>query len=75
MARGALGWSLQDLADRAAVGVATVARFETEASRPTRTTLLRLRRTFEEAGLIFIEQNGGGPGVRLRSSQRPGGEG
>ena len=65
MARVALNWSLQELADQAAVGIATVARFETGASKPTRTTLLRLRRTFEAAGVVFIDQNGGGPGVRL----------
>jgi hypothetical protein len=30
-------------------------------------TLLKLQRTFEKAGIIFIDENGGGPGVRLRA--------
>jgi len=27
-----------------------------------------VRRALENAGIIFIEENGGGPGVRLRKS-------
>jgi hypothetical protein len=28
-----------------------------------------VRRTFEAAGVEFIDENGGGPGVRLRKAQ------
>jgi len=28
-----------------------------------------MRRALEAAGIVFIEQNGGGPGVRLRDRQ------
>jgi hypothetical protein len=28
-----------------------------------------LRRAFEEAGVDFIDENGGGPGVRMRRRQ------
>jgi hypothetical protein len=31
---------------------------------------LAVRRAFEEAGIEFIEENGGGPGVRLRKRVR-----
>ena len=30
-----------------------------------------LRRAFEGNGVEFIDENGGGPGVRLRKCQRP----
>jgi hypothetical protein len=32
-------------------------------------TLEAIRKAFETAGVIFIEQNGGGPGVRLKHRQ------
>jgi hypothetical protein len=30
-----------------------------------------MQKTLEQAGISFIEENGGGPGVRLRNHQRP----
>jgi hypothetical protein len=33
-------------------------------------TLVVLRQAFERAGIEFIDENGGGPGVRLRKRQR-----
>ena len=32
---------------------------------------LAVRRALEAAGVEFIDENGGGPGVRLRDRQRP----
>lgn len=34
-------------------------------------TVAALRKSLEIAGIEFIDENGGGPGVRLRKSQRP----
>jgi predicted transcriptional regulator len=65
-ARGLLDWGQQDLADRAAVGIVTVRQFEGRANEPRRSTLNVIRRAFEAAGVEFIDQNGGGPGVRFR---------
>jgi len=65
-ARGLLGWSQQELADRAAVGVATVYQLESGRSAPRRATLTVVRQALEAAGVIFIDANGEGPGVRLR---------
>jgi hypothetical protein len=31
---------------------------------------MAIRRTFESAGVEFIHENGGGPGVRLRKGHR-----
>ncbi len=65
-ARGLLGWSQQQLAHQAQVGVVTVHQLEAGLSQPRRATLDVIRRAFETAGVEFIDENGGGPGVRLR---------
>jgi len=69
-ARGLLDWTQQELADAALIGVATIRQFEGNATEPRQATLLVLRQAFEKAGVEFIEENGGGPGVRLRKPQR-----
>jgi predicted transcriptional regulator len=68
--RGLLGWSQQELADSAGVGVVTVHQLEAGTSEPRRATLVVVRRAFEKAGVEFIDENGGGPGVRLRKPVR-----
>ena len=65
-ARGLLGWNQADLAEAALIGIVTVRQFETGAHEPRRLTLHAIRRAFEAAGVEFIDENGGGPGVRLR---------
>jgi len=65
-ARGLLAWSQHDLALRAGVGIVTVRQLEAGANQPRRATLDVIRRAFENAGVEFIDENGGGPGVRLR---------
>ncbi len=42
---------------------------ETGVSQPCRATLDVIRRALESAGVEFIDENGGGPGVRLRKRQ------
>jgi hypothetical protein len=32
---------------------------------------IKMQNTLERAGISFIDENGGGPGVRLRNRQRP----
>ena len=70
-ARGLLTWSQLDLAHKARVGVVTVHQLESGISQPRQATLDVIRRAFEAAGIEFIDENGGGPGVRLRKRQRP----
>jgi len=65
-ARALIAWSQSDLCDAAKVGRATLANFEAEKSTPYERTLRDIRAALEDAGVIFIEQNGNGPGVRLR---------
>lgn len=64
-ARGLLGWSQQKLAEKAGVGVMTVNQFEKDVIRPRRATIDVIQRALECGGVAFIEENGGGPGVRL----------
>jgi transcriptional regulator with XRE-family HTH domain len=68
-ARGLLEWSQAELARRAHVGIVTVHQLEAGISQPRSATLEVIRRAFESAGVEFIDENGGGPGVRLRKRQ------
>ena len=71
-ARALLRWSALDLAKASKVGVATIRRVETiEGEIPvTAANEAALRTALESAGVEFIEENGGGPGVRLRKPLR-----
>lgn len=71
-ARALLGWSQPDLASAADVSVPTVKRLEaTDGPLGGRAqTTQKLRVALERAGVEFIDENGGGPGVRLRNRQR-----
>jgi predicted transcriptional regulator len=69
-ARALLAWSQQDLADKSGVGIVTVHQLEAGASQPRRATVDVVRRAFEAAGVEFIDENGGGPGVRLKKSHK-----
>lgn len=64
--RALLNWSQQQLADSAKVGVVTVRQFEREGAQPRHATLDVIRRALEAGGVIFVDENGAGPGVRLR---------
>ena len=65
MARIALGWGVRDLAKKANKSPNTIARLE-RGEDMRADTLAEVRSAFEKAGVVFIEQNGGGPGVRLK---------
>jgi transcriptional regulator with XRE-family HTH domain len=65
-ARALLGWSQDDLENASEVAKKTIADFERGARSPYARTLTDLQRALETAGIEFIAENGGGPGVRLR---------
>jgi predicted transcriptional regulator len=69
-ARALLDWSQGDLAEKAGVGIVTVRQLEAGTHEPRRATLDVIRRALETAGVVFIDENGGGPGVRLRKPPR-----
>jgi predicted transcriptional regulator len=71
MARAALGIGVRDLAALADVSQATISKLERgEPLRPQ--TLDKVRAALEGAGIVLIEENGGGVGARLA---RPSDEG
>jgi transcriptional regulator with XRE-family HTH domain len=65
-ARGLLGWDKLTLADKAPVAIRTLSLFEAGTRSPQRGTLTLLRQCLESAGVIFIDSNGEGAGVRLK---------
>ncbi len=72
-ARALLGWSQSDLAKHSSVSEPTIARLESlEGHLGGRAeTGAKIRSALEKGGIEFIEENGGGPGVRLRKPQSP----
>jgi hypothetical protein len=71
-ARALLRWRAEDLARTSAVGVATIRRAELSEHETSMTAAndLAIRRALEAAGVEFIEENGGGAGVRLRKARQ-----
>jgi transcriptional regulator with XRE-family HTH domain len=67
MARAALGWGVRELAEKAGVTANTVTRIE-NGSDAKQSTIAALRTALESAGIEFIAENGGGPGVRLKKT-------
>lgn len=65
-ARGLIDWTQDQLAQAASVSKNTVASFERGDRTPTVANLKAMRAALEVAGVLFIEQNGAGFGVRLR---------
>ena len=69
--RALIRWSAEDLARASAVGLTTIRRAELTEGETSMTAAnsLAVRRALETAGVEFIDENGGGPGVRLRKSE------
>lgn len=67
-----LAWSQETLAEKSGISIPTIKRLEAEdgdlGGRVE--TGEAIRAALEKAGIEFIEENGGGPGVRLK--KRPG---
>jgi transcriptional regulator with XRE-family HTH domain len=72
-ARSLLGWSQTELAQQAGLSLPTVKRVEREGGdgpNVSEEARNKLRITLERAGIEFIAENGGGPGVRLQKPKR-----
>lgn len=67
-ARAMLAWSQHDLAKESGVSYPTIARLEKDDGPlgGRATTIKAIREALEAAGVIFIAENGGGAGVRMR---------
>jgi DNA-binding XRE family transcriptional regulator len=68
-ARAMLGMDQATLAELARVHRNTIMGFEAGKKAPTRNNLLAIQKALEEAGVIFVEENGDGPGVHLRKGE------
>jgi ribosome-binding protein aMBF1 (putative translation factor) len=70
-ARAVLGWSAEDLARESSVSLRTIRRAEVSEVHMNMTVANEqaVRRALEAAGVEFIDENGAGPGVRLRKRQ------
>ncbi len=67
-ARSLLTWDQKDLAEASGVSLPTIKRMEASDGevRGTSSNVWKVQRALEGAGIIFIDENGGGPGVRMR---------
>ncbi|NJL50680.1 MAG: helix-turn-helix transcriptional regulator [Blastochloris sp.] len=68
-ARALIDWTQPRLAEAARVGLSTVVDFERDRRIVSAEPREALRRALEEAGVEFIAENGGGPGVRLKKDR------
>ncbi len=71
-ARAMLRWSAKRLAEEAGLSWPTIQRMEAATGVPggLSRNLELIQRTLETAGVIFIDGNDEGPGVRLRKHKR-----
>ena len=71
-ARALLGWSQEQLAAASSVSIPTVKRLEAQQGLlgGRGETIGKILKALEKAGVEFIDENGGGPGVRLRKRQQ-----
>jgi transcriptional regulator with XRE-family HTH domain len=71
-ARALLAWSQEQLAVAADVSIPTIKRLEAHEGLlgGRNETGTKIRLALEAAGVEFIDENGGGPGVRLRKRQQ-----
>ena len=67
MARAALGWSIDVLAEKTSISSRTIKRIEATIGIPNATAanLKLIKQTLEQAGVEFIGTAEEGPGVRL----------
>jgi DNA-binding XRE family transcriptional regulator len=71
MARAALDWTVRDLAKATGLHRNTINNVEVGRYAGDPATMQKLEKVLVAAGVEFIDENGGGPGVRLRKRHRP----
>lgn len=69
-ARALLDMTQPQLASLANLGLSTVVDFERQRRAVSEEAIRKMQNALEAAGIVFIEENGGGPGVRLRKLTR-----
>ena len=69
-ARALLDMTQPDLASKAGLGLSTIVDFERARRNVSAEAIQAIRLALETAGIEFIDENGGGPGVRLLKHPR-----
>ena len=69
-ARAFLRWSGEELAEKSGVSHQAIHRAEQVDGVPSMLVgnIIAIERALEAAGVIFVDENGEGPGVRLKKS-------
>jgi transcriptional regulator with XRE-family HTH domain len=70
-ARALLNWSQEQLAEAALVSIPTIKRLEANDGPlgGRGQTVEKILNSIRRAGIEFIDENGGGPGVRLKKAK------
>jgi predicted transcriptional regulator len=64
--RALLGWSREELAERAGLSAPTIKRMEVVGpKRSSLENVMAVKKALESAGVVFIDENGQGAGVRM----------
>jgi transcriptional regulator with XRE-family HTH domain len=71
MGRAALNWTVRDLANATGFHRNTISNIEVGRYAGDSATLMKIEKVLTAAGIKFIDENGGGPGVRLRKRRHP----
>jgi transcriptional regulator with XRE-family HTH domain len=69
-ARALLEMTQPELAKAANLGLSTIVDFERSRREVSEEAIRNIGLTLERMGIEFIDENGGGPGVRLKKSPR-----
>ena len=70
MARAALNWTVRDLAAATGLHRNTITNIEVGRYAGDPATLNLIKEVLIREGVVFIDENGGGPGVRLRKASK-----
>ena len=68
--RALLDMTQSQLAELAELGLSTVVDFERDRRQASAAAVEAIQQALKRMGVDFIDENGGGPGVRLRKRQR-----
>jgi DNA-binding XRE family transcriptional regulator len=72
MARAALNWTVRDLAAATGLHRNTITNIEVGRYAGDPATLTLIKDILTREGVVFIDENGGGAGVRLRKPSNKG---
>lgn len=69
-ARALLEINQSDLAEKAGLGLSTIVDYEKRRRVVSPEAIAAIEQAFERAGIYFIEENGGGAGVRFSKPRK-----